>query len=67
MTTRDAGRLRELRIAPSILSADFSRLGTQVEDVMAAGASGIAVIAAIFGASDPEAAARSLRRAIGRS
>ncbi len=35
-------------------------------DVMAAGASGIAVIAAIFGASDPEAAARSLRRAIGR-
>ena len=34
-------------------------------DVMAAGAAGIAVIAAIFGASDPEAAARSLRRAIG--
>ena len=38
MTTRDAGRLREPRIAPSILSADFSRLGTQVEEVMAAGA-----------------------------
>ena len=36
-------------------------------DVIAAGASGIAVIAAIFGASDPEAAARSLRRAIDRS
>jgi thiamine-phosphate pyrophosphorylase len=36
-------------------------------DVMAAGASGIAVIAAIFAANDPEAAARSLRRAIGRS
>jgi ribulose-phosphate 3-epimerase len=34
----DAGRLRELRIAPSILSADFSRLGSQVEEVMAAGA-----------------------------
>jgi ribulose-phosphate 3-epimerase len=34
----DAGRLRELRVAPSILSADFSRLGSQVEEVMAAGA-----------------------------
>jgi ribulose-phosphate 3-epimerase len=30
--------LRELRIAPSILSADFARLGSQVEEVMAAGA-----------------------------
>jgi ribulose-phosphate 3-epimerase len=30
--------LREPRIAPSILSADFARLGAQVEDVMAAGA-----------------------------
>ncbi len=38
MTTRGAGRLRELRIAPSILSADFSRLGSQVEEVIAAGA-----------------------------
>ena len=38
MTAGDAGRLRELRIAPSILSADFSRLGSQVEEVMAAGA-----------------------------
>ena len=36
--TPDAGRLRELRVAPSILSADFSRLGSQVEEVMAAGA-----------------------------
>ena len=35
-------RMRELiaspRVAPSILSADFSRLGTQVDEVMAAGA-----------------------------
>ena len=35
-------RMRELllepRVAPSILSADFARLGTQVEEVMAAGA-----------------------------
>ncbi len=30
--------LRERRIAPSILSADFSRLGSQVEEVIAAGA-----------------------------
>jgi ribulose-phosphate 3-epimerase len=30
--------LRELRIAPSILSADFARLGSQVEEVLAAGA-----------------------------
>jgi thiamine-phosphate pyrophosphorylase len=35
-------------------------------DVMAAGASGVAVIAAIFGASDPEAAARALRIAMDR-
>ncbi|MGB2709942.1 MAG: ribulose-phosphate 3-epimerase [Conexibacter sp.] len=30
--------LRERRVAPSILSADFARLGAQVADVMAAGA-----------------------------
>jgi ribulose-phosphate 3-epimerase len=30
--------LREPRVAPSILSADFARLGAQVADVMAAGA-----------------------------
>lgn len=30
--------LRELHIAPSILSADFARLGSQVEEVVAAGA-----------------------------
>ena len=37
-----SGRLKELiaapRVAPSILSADFSRLGGQVDEVMAAGA-----------------------------
>jgi ribulose-phosphate 3-epimerase len=33
-----AERLRELRVAPSILSADFSRLGSQVEEVLAVGA-----------------------------
>jgi ribulose-phosphate 3-epimerase len=30
--------IRELRVAPSILSADFSRLGSQVDEVIAAGA-----------------------------
>jgi len=30
--------MRDLRIAPSILSADFARLGSQVEEVIAAGA-----------------------------
>jgi ribulose-phosphate 3-epimerase len=30
--------LRDKRVAPSILSADFARLGAQVEEVMAAGA-----------------------------
>ena len=33
-----ADLLRERRVAPSILSADFARLGAQVEEVMAAGA-----------------------------
>src|SRR5947199_8753696 len=30
--------MRELRVAPSILSADFARLGSQVEEVLQAGA-----------------------------
>ncbi len=30
--------LRDRRVAPSILSADFSRLGSQLEEVLAAGA-----------------------------
>ena len=30
--------MRELRVAPSILSADFARLGAQVDEVLAAGA-----------------------------
>jgi thiamine-phosphate pyrophosphorylase len=39
---------------------------TNAGAVIAAGASGIAVIRALFSASDPEEAARSLRSAIGR-
>lgn len=33
-----ASLLHELRVAPSILSADFARLGSQVDEVIAAGA-----------------------------
>jgi ribulose-phosphate 3-epimerase len=38
MSERMKELLVERRVAPSILSADFSRLGSQVEEVMAAGA-----------------------------
>jgi ribulose-phosphate 3-epimerase len=38
MTGAGGSILRELRVAPSILSADFARLGSQVEEVLAAGA-----------------------------
>jgi ribulose-phosphate 3-epimerase len=38
MTARAAELLRDRRVAPSILSADFARLGAQVEGVMEAGA-----------------------------
>ena len=31
-------QMRDFRIAPSILSADFARLGEEVENVLAAGA-----------------------------
>ena len=40
--------------------------GSNAAAVVAAGARGVAVIRALFSASDPEAAARSLRSAIGR-
>ena len=38
MSERMAELLGEPRVAPSILSADFAKLGSQVEEVMAAGA-----------------------------
>jgi ribulose-phosphate 3-epimerase len=38
MSARMAELIRERRVAPSILSADFARLGSQVDEVMAAGA-----------------------------
>src|SRR5512146_112220 len=38
MSERMAELLEERRVAPSILSADFSKLGSQVDEVLAAGA-----------------------------
>jgi ribulose-phosphate 3-epimerase len=38
VSDRNGSLIRERRIAPSILSADFARLGSQVQEVMAAGA-----------------------------
>jgi ribulose-phosphate 3-epimerase len=38
MSRRHADLLRERRVAPSILSADFAKLGSQVSEVLAAGA-----------------------------
>src|SRR5258708_5805480 len=38
MTTDAAALLRDVRVAPSILSADFARLREQVAEVLAAGA-----------------------------
>jgi ribulose-phosphate 3-epimerase len=38
MSERMAELLKERRVAPSILSADFAKLGAQVDEVMAAGA-----------------------------
>ena len=46
-------------IAPSILSADFARLGEDVETVLAAGADLLAVVGNVFGAADPAARARA--------
>jgi ribulose-phosphate 3-epimerase len=34
----DAGRIRSREVAPSILAADFARLGSQLDEVLAAGA-----------------------------
>ena len=43
-------------IAPSILSADFSRLGDEIRAVLDAGATRICVVSAILNQEDPAAA-----------
>ena len=40
--------MREFRIAPSILSADFARLGEEVENVLAAGADVVHFVSVLF-------------------
>ena len=51
---------KDYRIAPSLLSADFARLGEEVQQVIAAGADGVAVISALSLAPDPKQAAENL-------
>ena len=49
------------RIAPSILSADFARLGDEVRDVIAAGADTFVAGSAIFNAKDYGSVVRAMR------
>ena len=60
--TAGFARLRMLADVPSVGIGGIT--AANAPGVMAAGASGIAVIASVFGAPDPEAAARALRAAI---
>ncbi len=54
--------------APGVPAVAIGGIGAgNVESVMEAGAAGVAVIGAVMGAPDPEAAARELRRRIGRA
>ena len=51
----------EYRIAPSILSADFARLGDEVKAVERAGADTFVAGSAIFGSRDYAATIRDMR------
>ncbi len=57
-------RLRSLTVAPAVAIGGIT--STNAHDLIVAGACGIAVIASVFGAADPERAARGLRAAIDR-
>lgn len=65
-----AGGLELLRLAATTLTVPWFAIGgiglSNVEEVAAAGAPGIAVVRAIRDADDPEAAARMLRDALDR-
>jgi thiamine-phosphate pyrophosphorylase len=60
----ELGRLAALCVRPAVGVGGID--ASNAAAVIAAGARGVAVIRALFSASDPEAAARSLRSAIGR-
>ena len=49
------------RIAPSLLSADFARLGEEVRNVVAAGADTFVAGSAIFGKPDYKAVIDAMR------
>src|SRR5437763_879401 len=65
-----AGGLELLRIAAETLTIPWFAIGgidgTNVAEIAASGAPGVAVVRAIRDADDPEAAARELRRALDR-
>jgi thiamine-phosphate pyrophosphorylase len=65
-----AGGLEFLRVAAATLTVPWFAIGgielSNVEEVTAAGAPGIAVVRAIRDADDPESAARMLRKALDR-
>ena len=52
-----------VEIAPSILSADFRRLGEQIAAVERAGAEILVAGSAVFGAENPAEALKELLRA----
>ena len=54
-------------IAPSILSADFARLGEEVVRVIAAGADTFVAGSAIFGCADYQAVIDAMRYELRRS
>ena len=55
---------RTPRIAPSILSADFSRLGQEVRAIEAAGADVCVAGSAVFGAPDSDGGYRGVMQAL---
>ena len=62
-----AARFAELAARAGMPSVAIGGIdATNAQAVMRAGAAGVAVIRAVFGVPDPRAAARELRRAIGR-
>jgi thiamine-phosphate pyrophosphorylase len=65
-----AGGLELLRAAAATLTVPWFAIGgvelSNIADVVAAGAPGVAVVRAIRDATDPETAARTLRRALDR-